>query len=166
MDRTIQVELLFKTFEEVVRKSNNNKVLENLIQNNVRKTFKEITQYFFRNTNLIEEILSSKHERVSNNVDVIILYENNLVLIKIVDLFSDKKLSTRITECYENLDEILQILKNESKLYLKLFRSYVYEASVDELRFFRMILYGSIDLSPATIVFSFETNTQMTVLNK
>jgi len=161
----IQIEILFKIFEEIVKGSDHYKTIKRLIKINLKNTLKDLFRYFFNSMNLIEVILNIKGESISNEVDHVILYENNLILLKVADLFSNTSLTSRLTYCNEILDQTVQIIEKEPKILLKLFGSYVYEIQVEEIRILKVILYESINLSPKSIMFSFETSIQMSVFS-
>lgn len=157
-----QIEMLFKIFEDVIRRSKNNE-LEILIQHNLRKTLRDVNSSFFHISSGIETILNGKKESFPYPLDDIILYENTLILFKAIDLFGKNNLQEKLSECYNYLEDYIQLIKHEEKIFLKLFGPYFFEVPTEEVRIVRIIVYESINLSPEIFQFNFGTNSQITV---
>lgn len=161
----IQIEILFKIFEEIVKKSDNNDTLVKLIEDNLLHVLRNLFRYFFRSTKLIEFIFNVKGEKITDENDLIVLYENNLILFNIINLFSDKNISTRLNNCFERLNKTSEIIKKKPNIVLKFHKSYGYKVPVKDIRILKIILYESIDLSPKLIEFSFQTDMEMSVFS-
>jgi len=161
---SIQIEVLYKVFEIIIRKSTS-KNLINVLHDNLKKVLKNVINTFFHLSDHIEAIYNGKKECISNDIDGIILTENILILYKFVDVFSKSKSTEKLTKCYNILESFTQKLRSEDFLYLRLKKPYGYKIPTTELKFLRIIIYQSVDLSPEVLPFNFETNSQTTVFN-
>ena len=161
----LHIEILFKIFEEIVKKSENYEILEKLIEENLQNVLKDLFRRFFGIGELIKLVFNSKGEKISDEKDLIVLYENNLIIFNIVNLFSDKNISIGLENCYKRLNKTSQIIKNEPHLFLKFHKSYGYKVPVNDIRILKIILYESIDLSPKSIEFGFQTGIDMCVFS-
>ena len=140
-------------------------IIQRIIQINLTNNLKDLFISFFNRRDLMDVIVNNRGGRISKDSNLIVLFENNLILFSIVDLFSDKELSTQLTESYEELKRVEQDILDERIIHLKFANRYYYEAPVNEIKIIKIILYESIDLSPKPILFSFETNSKMTVIS-
>lgn len=161
----IQIEVLFKIFEKIIKSSENKESIQRIIQINLTNNLKDLFISFFNRRDLMDVIVNNRGGLISKDSNLIVLFENNLILFSIVDLFSDKELSTQLTESYEELKRVEQDILDERIIHLKFANRYYYEAPVNEIKIIKIILYESIDLSPKPILFSFETNSKMTVIS-
>lgn len=160
---SIQIEVLYKIFEIIIRKSTSKNLIE-VPHNNLKKVLKNVIDTFFHLTDCFKAIYNGKKECISNDIDGIVLAENILILFKFVDVFSKSKSTEKLTKCYRFLESFTQKLRSEDFLYLRLKNSYGYKVPTVELKFLRIIIYQSIDLSPEVLPFNFETNSQTTVV--
>ena len=161
----IQIEILFKIFEEIVRSSENYKIIEKIIKFNIINKMKNLLISFFHRKDLIEFIVNKKREIISKEDELIVLYDNNLIILKMVDFFSDTDLSSNLNNSYEDINKTLSKIKAEEKVFLNINQHYGYEVPVKELKIIKILLYESIDLSPKSILFSFETNFENSVFS-
>lgn len=159
---SIQIEVLYKIFELIIRKSTNSDLII-VLQDNLKKTLENIINTFFHLPNLIEAIFDGKRECISKDLDGIVFVENNLILFKFVDVFSRSKSTEKLTKCFRSLENFTQKLRNEAFLFLRLKEPYGYKVPTEEIKILRIIIYHSIDLSPEVLPFNFETNSQTTV---
>ena len=154
----IQIEVLYKIFEKIVRVSDDKDTIQKAIQNNVIDNVTDIFLKFFNKSDLMDSILNDRGEIISNEQDLIVLFENNLFLFDIVDLFSSLDLSARINKSHERLNKIEQNIMNERIIHIKFANRYHYQVPVDEIKIIKIILYEPIDLTPGPILYDFQND--------
>lgn len=148
----LHIEILYDIFIKIIEESNYRDTIEISIQNNVKNVIHNELSYLFDNIN--EEILS-KDGKKFDDFDFIILFQQNLFIIKIVDLFSKDDLDSRISESYSILDMVENDIKTE------IFT----EFQVNYINIYKIILFESLNIAPHSITFDFERNSQMTVFS-
>jgi len=151
----LHIEIMYNIFNKIVKRSNNQDIIEKCIQTNISNIIQNELSYLFDYNNIYENIISKSGKKFAENIDFIILFQRNLFLIKIADLFSKKVLDSRISESYSTLDMLVQDIKNDIFTEFK----------VNHIKIYKIIIFESLEMAPHTISFNFERNSQMTVFS-
>lgn len=161
----LQIEILFSIFREIVQKSTNKDLIKDKISNNLIYRLKDICGKFFRISGIIPNIVSPNNKKLSSDTEVIILFENYLLLFRLVELFSEKELSQEINNTYESLEEIVQNIQYEDHIYLSIGKGYYHNVPVRDIKIIKILIYESTDLTPNVIKFGFDTSLETIVFS-
>ena len=156
----LQIEVFFTIYEAIVNGSKIKETMEKLIQDNLIKELGNLLKKFFGVRNFIKEIKNDKGKKITNKNDLIILRENNLLIFNLTNIFPELN---SISNCYENLKKVTELIKKERMVFLELYGSNGYLIPVHEIRILNIIIYEPLSISPKRIGFNFRTSMEISV---
>lgn len=152
----LHIELLPSIFLNIIINSSDIENLTSNIIKNLISRFRLLCGRFFNPQNFIIAI-GNKTESFSKNIDLIILFENYLLLFKLVNPLS-KELSEGINEAHELLEHCVKRIQNEEHAYLVADENHSYRIPTKELHIITITIFESIRSGFHQIKMNFRTN--------
>ncbi|KKN16395.1 hypothetical protein LCGC14_0976340 [marine sediment metagenome] len=152
----LQIELFPSIFLDIIINSSDIENQTFNILRNLISRFRLLCGRFFSPKNFIIAI-GNKTERFSMKIDLLILFEDFLLLFKLVNPLS-KELSEGINEAHEILENCAKKIQNEEDIYLVGEENHSYRIPTKELHIITIIIFKSLGPGFHQIKLDFKTN--------
>lgn len=152
----LHIELLPSIFLDIIiNSSDTEKLTSNIIRNQISR-FRFYCGRFFSPKNLIIAI-GNKTERFSKNIDLLILFDDYLLLFKLLNPLS-KEISEGINEAHELLEHCVKRIQNEEDVYFAVDENNSYKIPTKELHIITITIFESIRSGFFQIKMNFRTD--------
>ncbi|KKM98828.1 hypothetical protein LCGC14_1153980 [marine sediment metagenome] len=152
----LHIELLPSIFLDIIINSSDTEKLTSNIIRNLISRFRFYCGRFFSPNNLIIAI-GNKTERFSKNIDLLILFDDYLLLFKLVNPLS-KEISEGINEAHELLEHCVKRIQNEEDVYFAVDENKSYKIPTKELHIVTITIFESIRSGFHQIKMNFRTD--------
>jgi hypothetical protein len=152
----LHIEILLKTFQEIIKISADFENLTARITNNLLSRFRLLCGRFFSTQSFVIAI-GNKTESFSENIDLMVFFENFLLLFKLANPLSSS-LSKEINEINNLFEQCVAKIQNEKEIFLFLNENQYYKIQTEELRIIKINVFESLKSGFTQIDLDFRTN--------